>query len=80
LAEGIPTQKREFGIGILRGNLLWLVVCQCIWMFTTNIPSPYLPLYIKNLGGSPADIGLVKSAAALAGLFLYPLGGYIADK
>ena len=80
MAEGIPTQKREFGIGILRGNLLWLVVCQCIWMFTTNIPSPYLPLYIKNLGGSPADIGLVKSAAALAGLFLYPLGGYIADK
>ena len=26
------------------------------------------------------DIGLVKSASALAGLFLYPLGGYIADK
>lgn len=49
-------------------------------MFTTNIPSPYLPLYIQKLGGSPADIGLVKSAAALAGLFLYPLGGYIADK
>jgi MFS family permease len=80
LAEGVPTQKREFGIGILRGNLLWLVVCQCIWQFTTNIPSPYLPLYIQRLGGSPADIGLVKSASALAGLFLYPLGGYIADK
>jgi MFS family permease len=80
LAEGSPTQKKEFGIGILRGNLLWLVICQCIWMFTTNIPSPYLPLYIQKLGGSPADIGLVKSAAALAGLFLYPLGGYIADK
>ena len=72
--------KREFGIGMLRGNLFWLVVCQCIWQFTTNIPRPYLPLYIQNLGGSPADIGLVNSASAIAGLFLYPLGGYIADK
>jgi len=72
--------KREFGIGMLRGNLFWLVICQCIWQFTTNIPRPYLPLYIENLGGSPADIGLVNSASAIAGLFLYPLGGYIADK
>lgn len=73
-------EKREFGIGMLRGNLFWLVVCQCIWQFTTNIPRPYLPLYIENLGGTPADIGLVNSASAIAGLFLYPLGGYIADK
>jgi len=72
--------KREVGIGMLRGNLFWLVMCQCIWQFTTNIPRPYLPLYIENLGGSPADIGIVNSASAIAGLFLYPLGGYIADK
>jgi MFS family permease len=80
LAQDAPTPKREFGIGLLRGNLLWLVVCQCIWQFTTNIPSPYLPLYIVKVGGSPVDIGFVKSASALAGLFLYPMGGYIADK
>jgi len=73
-------EKREFGVGMLRGNLFWLVMCQCIWQFTTNIPRPYLPLYIENLGGSPADIGIVNSASAIAGLFLYPLGGYIADK
>jgi MFS family permease len=79
-SRGGSSAKREFGIGVLRGNLFWLVVCQCIWQFTTNIPSPYLPLYIQSLGGSPADIGLVRSAAAIAGLFLYPLGGYIADK
>lgn len=72
--------KKEFGIGILRGNLFWLVLCQCIWGFTTNIPSSYLPLYIEQLGGTTADVGFVRSAAALAGLFLYPLGGYIADK
>jgi MFS family permease len=79
-SRGGSSTKREFGVGVLRGNLFWLVVCQCIWQFTTNIPSPYLPLYIQSLGGSPADIGLVRSAAAIAGLFLYPLGGYIADK
>jgi len=73
-------EKREFGIGMLRGNLFWLVICQCIWQFTTNIPRTYLPLYIENLGGSPTDIGIVNSASAIAGLFLYPLGGYIADK
>jgi MFS family permease len=72
--------NREFGIGMLRGNLFWLVMCQCIWQFTVNIPRPYLPLYIESLGGSPADIGIVNSASAIAGLFLYPLGGYIADK
>jgi len=80
LAEGTTPPRKEFGIGILRGNLLWLVVCQCIWQFTTNIPSPYLPLYIERVGGSPFDIGIVKSASAIAGLFLYPLSGYIADR
>lgn len=49
-------------------------------MFTTNIPRPYLPLYIQQLGGAPTDIGFVNSVASIAGLFLYPLGGYIADK
>ncbi|MGD0803341.1 MAG: MFS transporter [Candidatus Bathyarchaeia archaeon] len=80
MTEGGSSTKHEFGIGLLRGNLLWLVVCGCIWQFTTNIPVTYLPLYIQKLGGSPIDIGFVKSAAALAGLFLYPIGGYIADK
>jgi len=76
----ITETKKEFGIGILRGNLFWLTLCQCIWSFTTNIPTSYVPLYIQQLGGSPADVGYVRSIAALAGLFLYPLGGYIADK
>lgn len=56
------------------------MVCRCIWQFTTNIPRPYLPLYIEVLGGTPANIGVVNFASAIAGLFLYPLGGYIADK
>jgi MFS family permease len=37
---------------------------------------------VANLIAGPQspDIGLVNSASAIAGLFLYPLGGYIADK
>ncbi|MEM4726947.1 MAG: MFS transporter [Candidatus Bathyarchaeia archaeon] len=73
------SERREWGIGILRGNLLWLVICRCIWMFTTSIPRPYLSLYIRTLGGTPESIGIVNSLASIAGLFLYPLGGYIAD-
>ena len=72
-------EKREWGIGILRGNLLILIVCRCIWMFTLSIPRPYLSLYIRDLGGSSTMVGLVNSLASVAGLFLYPLGGYIAD-
>ncbi|MBM3291610.1 MFS transporter [Candidatus Bathyarchaeota archaeon] len=49
-------------------------------MFTANIPRPYLSIYIKTLGGSPADIGFTSSVATIAGLFLYPLRGFIADK
>jgi len=73
------SEKREWGIGILRGNLLILIVCRCIWMFSTSIPQPYLSLYIRELGGSSTVIGLVNSLASVAGLFLYPMGGYIAD-
>jgi MFS family permease len=49
-------------------------------MFTANIPMPYMSLYVKALGGSPTDIGLINSVSLLAGLLLYPLGGFIADK
>ncbi len=73
------SEKREWGIGILRGNLLILIVSRCIWMISTSVPRPYLSLYIRELGGSSTIIGLVNSLASVAGLFLYPMGGYIAD-
>ncbi len=72
--------KREFGIGLLRGTLFWLVLCMCIWQFTINIPTPYLALYVKQLNGSAADVGLVRSVASIACMLIFPVGGYIADK
>jgi MFS family permease len=40
---------------------------------------PFFPLYIEALGGSATEIGLVYALGGLAGLILYPIGGYIAD-
>jgi len=72
-------RKSEWGIGVLRGNLLILVSSNIIWQFSVNIAQPYLSLYVISLGGTSEAIGLVNSLGALAGIFLYPLGGYIAD-
>lgn len=72
-------RKSEWGIGVLRGNLLILVSSNIIWQFSVNIAQPYLSLYVISLGGSSEAIGLVNALGALAGIFLYPFGGYIAD-
>jgi len=72
-------RKSEWGIGVLRGNLLVLVLSNVIWQFSVNIGQPYLSLYVLSLGGTAESIGFVNSLGALAGIFLYPLGGYIAD-
>lgn len=44
-----------------------------------SIAWPFFPLYIGALGGSATEIGLVYALGGLAGLILYPVGGYIAD-
>ena len=66
--------------GLLRGNILVLTVSRIIWSLSSAIVMPYLSLYILNLGGSKPIIGLVNALGNLAGIFLYPIGGYIADK
>lgn len=65
---------------LMRGNILVLTVSRVIWSMSNSIVYPYLSLYILELGGSKPVIGLVNALGGLAGLFLYPVGGYIADK
>ncbi len=65
---------------LMRGNILVLTVSRVIWSMSNSIVYPYLSLYILELGGSTPVIGLVNALGGLAGLFLYPVGGYIADK
>ena len=65
---------------LMRGNILVLTVSRVIWSMSNSIVYPYLSLYILELEGSKPVIGLVNALGGLAGLFLYPVGGYIADK
>ncbi|MBS7638558.1 MFS transporter [Candidatus Bathyarchaeota archaeon] len=64
----------------LRGNILILMICRVLWSWSTSIVYPFLSLYILALGGTPTEIGLINSLGLIAGMFLYPVGGYIADR
>lgn len=48
-------------------------------MSDTNIDN-YLTPYIVALGGGARIIGLINALGSIAAMFLYPVGGYIADK
>jgi DHA1 family multidrug resistance protein B-like MFS transporter len=65
--------------GFMKGNVLVMTVCECVWRTTIDIIWPFLPLYVLHLGGSYETIGLIMAAGNLASMLLYPLGGYIAD-
>ena len=65
---------------IIPRNVLVLTLSRVIWsMSDTNIDN-YLTPYIVALGGGAAAIGLINALGSLAAMFLYPVGGYIADK
>ncbi len=66
-------------LDFMRGNVLVMTVCECVWRSTIDIIWPFLSLYVLDLGGSYETIGLIMAVGNLASLVLYPLGGYIAD-
>lgn len=63
----------------MKGNVLVMTICECVWRSTIDIIWPFLSLYVLHLGGSYQTIGIIMAAGNLASIFLYPLGGYIAD-
>lgn len=69
---------REF-FDFFHGNILVLTVCRVLWSASTSIVFPYLSLYIRALGGSPVEVGLINALGLISGMLFYPLGGYIAD-
>jgi MFS family permease len=73
----LETLRNVFGF--MRGNVLVMTVCECVWRSTIDVLWPFLSMYVLSLGGSYETIGLVMAAGNLASLILYPLGGYIAD-
>ncbi len=63
----------------MKGNVLVMTVCECVWRSTIDIIWPFLSLYVLSLGGSYETIGIIMAIGNAASLILYPLGGYIAD-
>lgn len=72
--------QRRSPLWFLSGNIRVLVSCRVLWSFSTSIVYPFFSLYILALGGTPAQIGLINSLGIIAGMFLYPVGGHIADR
>lgn len=63
----------------MKGNVLIMTICECVWRSTIDIIWPFLSLYVLSLGGSYETIGIIMAIGNAASLILYPLGGYIAD-
>ncbi|MBC7236031.1 MAG: MFS transporter [Chloroflexi bacterium] len=67
------------GLAFMRGNMLVLTATRILGQFGRSMAFPYASLYILSLGGEPAQIGFINSLAPLAGLLVFPIGGYITD-
>ena len=57
-----------------------LTVCRTVWSISQSIAWPYFSLFVLALGGSTKEIGLITAIGGMAGLILYPVGGYVADR
>ena len=63
----------------MRGNILIMTICECLWRVSIDVMFPFLSLYVLSLGGSYETIGQVIAVGNVASMILYPFGGYIAD-
>jgi len=63
----------------MRGNVLVLTLTRILGQFCRSMVFPYASLYILALGGEPEQIGQINALMPLAGLFLFPIAGYISD-
>lgn len=78
MSELIHEQKGLFWF--IRGNIRTLMICRVLWSLSTSIVYPYFSLYIVALGGTSKEVGLISSVGILAGMVLYPVGGFLADR
>ncbi len=73
-------ETRRSPFWFITGNVRVLMICRVLWSWSTSIIYPYFSLYILALGGTSTEIGLINGLGIIAGMFLYPVGGYIADR
>ena len=77
---GEELQPRRSIFWFVQGNVKILMLCRVIWSASTSIVYPFFSLYILALGGTETEVGLINALGIIAGMILYPVGGYIADK
>lgn len=70
--------KEEFAF--FSGNYLILIVTWLIMDFTGEIPASFFELYVLELGGTVAIIGLINFSLKIAFAAVSFPGGYIADR
>jgi MFS family permease len=64
----------------ISGNILVFAVTDSLGNFGRSMVFPYASLYVLALGGDAAQIGLIAFFGQVAGLFLLPVAGYVADR
>lgn len=64
----------------MRGNLGVMIVTTGLWTLAGNLTTPFLALYVLELGGSYVSIGEIFALSALIKVIPGFLGGYLADK
>ena len=61
-------------------NLKILTIRQVMGMFFRRMVMPYASLFILAVGGDATQVGLVNSLQPFAGLFMFPISGYLTDR
>jgi len=64
----------------MRGNLGVMIVTSGLWTLAGNLTTPFLALYVLELGGSYVNIGEIFALSAVIKVIPGFLGGYLADK
>ena len=75
------SKNRSFhdALRFIQGNNLIFAITDLLGNFARGMVMPYVSLYILALGGDATQIGFVNSVGPLAGLIMFPIGGYITD-
>ncbi|MBD3205020.1 MFS transporter [Candidatus Bathyarchaeota archaeon] len=80
MTEAEQDKEQRGMFWFIRGNIKVLMICRILWSWSTSMVYPFFSLYVLALGGSHQNVGLISSIGILAGMFLYPVGGFLADK
>ena len=75
-----PLLLKEFFFGALNRDLRIIFLSNLLGAFGDGLYFYVWPLYIRDLGGTPGDVGIVYSVLGLASALTPLLGGFLADK